>query len=338
MPICIERERPRQFSAQIDEALEIVHNEFSGLDPYRQYRNAFARLLKTDPLGRVYMMGTDQRDLFVPELRRVIGDSVPAGGGHIFDFGAGDGQTFALVAAAVPTGTVVSIEEPNPHYVEDYWAFLATQAHLRAGVSLTAGFDGLDKSAAEQGVVLPADGSIDLVLAMHMLYFVSDVPASLARMVRFLKPGGSAFVVVTDETIGYTGLAMKHYRERGGRVGDAGRSLELMSERRRLFGKGGQGSAGIVAALQAAGLPVQAEVTLQPSRLYGHNLADLVALCAIAGLAGVEDLGKFDAAAALLREAPGSVDLRVEDQGPRAGMWSVLQPQWVAVIRAALRG
>jgi hypothetical protein len=27
------------------------------------------------------------------------------------------------------------------------------------------------------------------------------------------------------------------------------------------------------------------------------------------------------------------VDLRIEDDGPRKGMWSVTQPQWVAVLR-----
>ena len=110
MPIQIDRKRAENLAAQFDEALELVRNEFEGLDPHRQYRNAFARLLKPDPLGRVLMMGTDQRDMFVPELRRIIEASV-ASDGHIFDFGAGDGQTFALVADSVPQGTRVSIEE-----------------------------------------------------------------------------------------------------------------------------------------------------------------------------------------------------------------------------------
>src|ERR1041384_4845908 len=119
MPIPIDRKGTEKLAAQSDEALELVRNEFEGLDPHRQYRNAFARLLKPDPLGRVLMMGTDQRDLFVPELRRVIETSVPTGG-HIFDFGAGDGQTFALVADSVPHGTRVSLEEPNPEYLANY--------------------------------------------------------------------------------------------------------------------------------------------------------------------------------------------------------------------------
>jgi hypothetical protein len=76
-------------------------------------------------------------------------------------------------------------------------------------------------------------------------------------------------------------------------------------------------------------------VQRQPSRLYGHNLADLIALSSIAVLAGVEGLSKFEAAAALLRHMPEAVDLRIEDDGPRLGMWSVTQPQWVAVLHRA---
>jgi hypothetical protein len=46
------------------------------------------------------MMGTDRRDIFVPEFRRVIETSVPRYG-PIFDFEAGDGQTFALLTDSV---------------------------------------------------------------------------------------------------------------------------------------------------------------------------------------------------------------------------------------------
>jgi SAM-dependent methyltransferase len=232
MPIQIDRKRAENLAPQFDEALELVRNEFEGLDPHRQYRNAFARLLKPDPLGRVLMMGTDQRDMFAPELRRAIETSVPSDG-HILDFGAGDGQTFALVADALPPGTRVSIEEPNPEYLANYLAFLKTKAHLRLGMALAASFDEIDAAAERSGEKLPSDGSIDLSLALHMLYFVSDLPASVTRMVRFLKPGGVLFVVVTDETVGYTGLALKSFIEHGGDTGDNARHLSVIAERRR---------------------------------------------------------------------------------------------------------
>jgi SAM-dependent methyltransferase len=332
MPIQIDQKRAENLAPQFDEALELVRNEFAGLDLHRQYCNAFARLLKPDPLGRVLMMGTDQRDMFVPELRRVIQSSVPSDG-HIFDFGAGDGQTFALVADSVPQGTCVSLEEPNPEYLANYRAFLETKVHLRPGLALAAEFDAIDVAAERSREKLPSDGSIDLALALHMIYFVNDLASSVTRIVRFLKSGGVLFVVVTDETVGYTGLALKSFIARGGETGDNARHLSVIAERRRLLGAPAEGGGAIADVLGAVGTPVEIAVCRQPSRLYGHNLADLIALSSIALLASVEGLEKFEAAAALLCHDPEAVDLRIEDDGARKGMWSVTQPQWVAALR-----
>jgi SAM-dependent methyltransferase len=332
MPIQIDRSRAENLALQFDEAIELVRNEFEGLDSHRQYRNAFARLLKPDPLGRVLMMGTDQRDMFVPELRSTIEASVPRDG-HIFDFGAGDGQTFALVADSVPQGTRVSIEEPNPEYLADYSALLKTKSHLRPGIALAVGFDEIDAATERSGEKLPSDGSVDLGLALHMIYFVNDLSASITRMVRFLKPGGVLFVVVTDESVGYTGLALKSFIERGGDTGDNARHLSVIAERCRILGLPEEGGGAIIEMLGAAGTPVEFKIQRQPSRLYGHNLADLIALSSIAILTNVEGLAKFEAAAALLRHNPEAVDLRIEEDGPRKGMWSVTQPQWVAAFR-----
>src|ERR1051325_9853100 len=314
MPIQIDRKRAESLGPQLDDALELVRNEFEGLDPHRQYHNAFARLLKPDPLGRVLMMGTDQRDMFVPELRRAIETSVPTEG-HIFDFGAGDGQTFSLVADSVPQGTRVSIEEPNPEYFANYRAFLKTQAHLQPGIALGAGFDEIDIAVERSGEKLPSDGSVDLALALHMIYFVNDLSTSVARMVRFLKPGGVLFIVVTDETVGYTGLALESFIERGGETGDNARNLSVIAERRRLLGLPAEGGGAISEVLDAAGTPVEIAGRRQPSRLFGHNLADVIALSSIALLGSIEDLKKFEAATALLRDHPEAVDLRIEDDG-----------------------
>jgi SAM-dependent methyltransferase len=255
--------------------------------------------------------------------------------GHIFDFGAGDGQTFALVADSVPQGARVSIEEPNPEYLADYSALLKTKPHLRPGIALAVGFDEIDAAGERSGEKLPPDGSVDLSLAMHMIYFVNDLSASITRMVRFLKPGGVLFVVVTDETVGYTGLALNSFIEGGGDTGDNARHLSVIAERCRILGLPEEGGGAIAEVLDAAGTPVELKIQRQPSRLYGHNLADLIALSSIAILASVEGLAKFEAAAALLRRNPEAVDLRIEEHGPRKGMWSVTQPQWVAGLRRA---
>jgi SAM-dependent methyltransferase len=332
MPIQIDGAKARELAHRFDEALDLVCNEFDGLDPARQYRNAFARLLKSDPLGRVLMLGTDQRDLLVPELRRAIETSVPQRG-HIFDFGAGDGQTFALAAGVVPAGTRVSIEDPMAEYVASYSAFLSSQPHLRCGAAILATFEEIDGVAERSAIALPPDGSVDLGLALHMIYFQSDLPAALVRMLRFVKDGGAQFIVFADEAESYTGAVLRRFIASGGDTGDNDRHVSSIEQRRRLLAAPAAGGGEIVAVLAAHGFAAQLETRRQPTRLYGHNLADIIALASITALSGNAKLTKFEVATELLRSEPESVDLRIEDDGPRKGMWSVTQPQWISIVR-----
>lgn len=332
MPIPFDLALSPELGPQLDDALELVCNEFESLDPHRQYHNAFARVLKPDPLGRVLMMGTDQRDLFVPLLRQAIATYVPPAG-QIFDFGAGDGQTFAYVADSVPAGTTVSIEEPNPGYLAAYQAFLVRQTHLRAGVAIGAGLDELAGAATRSAVELPEQGSIDLALGMHMIYFVADVEASLGTMVEFVKPGGAFFTVVTDETTAYGGSVLRTFIEAGGDTGDNDRCLAAIGERRRFLAPTSEGGGELAGALDARGITAEIESVRQESRMYGHTLADLLAIANIGVLSNVPGTEKFESAAKTLRDRAGEVGLRVETDGPRAGMWSVMQPQWVTLIR-----
>lgn len=69
--------------------------------------------------------------------------------------------------------------------------------------------------------------------------------------------------------------------------------------------------------------------------MYGHTLADLLALANISVLTGHAGTQKFESAAKTLRDLPEEVDLRIETEGPRMGMWSVVQPQWVTQVRRA---
>ncbi|MGD9618705.1 MAG: class I SAM-dependent methyltransferase [Mycolicibacterium sp.] len=328
MPLQIDPAAARELSPRLDEALEIVCNEFDGLDPHRQYVNAFSRVLKPDPLGRVVMLGTDQRDLFIPLLRQAVVDHVPTGG-HIFDFGAGDGQTFAHVADAVPAGTTVSLEEPNPVYLAAYQAFLERQPHIRPGAAVSAALDELGRDAAELG----EPGSVDLALGMHMMYFATDALGTLEVMLQLVKPGGVFFNVVTDEAAAYVGSVLRVFIEDGGDTGNNDLCLAAVDERRRLLAPPAEGGGGLTEAVEAMGMAVEVESIRQPSRMYGNTLADLLALSNIGVLTDVPGTQKFEAAAKTLRERCEEVDLRIETDGPRMGMWSVTQPQWVTKVR-----
>lgn len=59
----------------------------------------------------------------------------------------------------------------------------------------------------------------------------------------------------------------------------------------------------------------------------------MIALANITELNLTKDLTKFFAARKILENNPESVDLRVEEEGPRKGMYSVTQPQRIVVIR-----
>lgn len=332
MPIAIDHTSARDLAPQLDDALEIVCNEFAGLDSHQQYHNAFARVLKPDPLGRVLMMGTDQRDLFVPLLRQAVQAYVPQNG-QIFDFGAGDGQTFAYVADAVPAGTTVSIEEPNPAYLAAYQAFLDRQPHLRRGIAVGSGIDDLEDAADRSAIDLPAPESVDLALGLHMIYFTSDVPDGLRKILRFVKPGGALFNVVTDESTAYCGSVLRLFTESGGDTGDNDGYAAAINVRRRLLAPESEGGGGVAEVLRENGIGVDVESVRQPSRMYGHTLADLLALSNISVLANVPGTQKFESAAKALRDRPEEIDLRIETDGPRAGMWSVTQPQWVTQVR-----
>lgn len=332
MPRQIDPTTARELSPRLDEALEIVCNEFEGLDPHRQYLNAFSRVLKFDPLGRVPMMGTDQRDLFIPLLRRAIENHVPASG-HIFDFGAGDGQTFALVADAVPAGTTVSIEEPNPVYRAAYRAFLGRQAHIQPGVAVSTSLDELDSEARSDAAELPMPGSVDLALGLHMIYFATDIVGSLQVMLRLVKRGGALFSVVTDEATAYVGTVLRAFIDAGGDTGSNDGCLAAIEERQRLLAPIEEGGGGLSDAVEKMGIGVEVESIRQPSRMYGHTLADLLAVANIGGLTSVPGTLKFEAAAKTLRDRSEEVDLRIETDGPRMGMWSVTQPQWVTQVR-----
>jgi len=188
----------------------------------------------------------------------------------------------------------------------------------------------LDEVARRQGIDLPRDGSVHLGLALQMLFFVADLERGLARMARFLSANGALFIVLADESEGYTGRALRAFIDAGGDTGAAENHLAAIDERRRLLDPRQDG--GSLLGCLRRDLPDRRHrvaIVRQPSRLYGHTLADVIALSAITVLGTIEGVEKFASVRCLLEERPEEVDLRIEDDGPRAGMLSVTQPQWV---------
>lgn len=325
MPQPITADACAEMRDQFRDARLMIANEFRGLDTHDQYYNAFARALKRDPLERVAMLGTDQRDQFVPVLRDLIaeGGAAPR---RILDVGCGDGQTFALIADTVPAGSVIDLIDPNEDYVRAYADRVAAMPNLTLGAAHALPF----VPDRDDSFYSPAlDHGYDLILAIHALYFFADLDACLADLGARLAPGGTAIIVFADESVSYTGLAYRAFLRSGGEDALAQAHADLCQQRLALL----RGSPETPATIAARWEAPHVRVFPQPTRLYGHSLADLIALGNIAGLSLFESATKFEVIADLLEHAPEQADLRIESEGgPRQGMLSVTQPQIVCAI------
>lgn len=324
MPQPITADDALRMRDQFRDARLMIANEFRGLDTHDQYYNAFARALKRDPLERVAMLGTDQRDQFVPVLRRLIaeGGSAPR---RILDVGCGDGQTFALIADTVPAGSTIDLIDPNEDYVRAYADRVAAMPNLTLGAAQALPF----VPDVDDSFYSPAlDRGYDLILAIHALYFFADLDACLADIGARLAPGGTAIIVFADESVSYTGLGYRAFLRSRGEDVLAQAHADLCDQRLALL-RGSVGAPPAIAARWQGNVCVHP----QPTRVYGHSLSDLIALGNIAGLSLFETVAKFDVIADLLEHAPMDADLRIETEaGPRQGMLSVTQPQIICAV------
>src|SRR6185295_7641060 len=118
---------------------------------------------------------------------------------------------------------------------------------------------------------------------------------SLIRMARFIAPGGALFIVLADETVGYTGHALRAFIDAGGETGANAHHLAAIAERHRLLAEPREGGGAVLECLRRAlpGGEHKLTVVRQSTRLYGHTLADVLALSAITVLSSVGGTEKF---------------------------------------------
>lgn len=97
---------------------------------------------------------------------------------RVLEVGCGPGELWRENLARVPPGWRITLSDFSPGMVEKVQQNLAAQAGQFE-------FRQLDVQA------IPfVDGSLDLVIANHMLYHVPDVERALAEIARVLAPGG----------------------------------------------------------------------------------------------------------------------------------------------------
>src|SRR5262245_33702904 len=120
--------------------------------------------------------------------RRVVAAQTLCGDETVVEFGPGPGVGLRLLAQALPNGRVIGVE-PSP--------VMRAQAAAR-----TRQFADRVKliDATAQTIALPA-ASIDAVCAVNNVQLWQPLPASLARVLRLLRPGGAVALGITEHAV-----------------------------------------------------------------------------------------------------------------------------------------
>jgi SAM-dependent methyltransferase len=271
------------------------------------------------------VLGNSQREDFLPFLHVLLQQVPPAA--HILDVGGGAGDIVDLALERVK-GATVHVEEPNEALLEIYRQRLWARASLKCGTLHAVPVERLPLPLSSGGTEILCD----VVLAIHMLYFVDDLVGTLRALYGALRPGGVLFVVIADQLVSTTGRAGRfHYA----RIGDDSRVHKLdecWALREELLGQAG------IARLLDPESPPMVEVHRTESWLFGRDADDVVAM----GLAGellsaddeMFDLRKLGSCRAFLAEHGDTVQFGVEHRTiPQKGWHRAAQPQIVTVIR-----
>ncbi len=116
---------------------------------------------------------------------RLLRPYLPDPGGHLVDFGCGNGAQSLLLAPLCERVTGVDV---NLQFLGEFAAQIADQglSDKVAGLPLT------------EGRIPLADGAADIVTSFTVLEHVPDERAALAEMHRVLKPGGHLIISVPN--------------------------------------------------------------------------------------------------------------------------------------------
>jgi ubiquinone/menaquinone biosynthesis C-methylase UbiE len=102
-----------------------------------------------------------------------------AGAETLVDFGAGTGTYSIPLAAAVPLGRVLAVDE-QPQLLD----------RLRARLEARPACDNVQPVLTEDGRAPLDDGVADRMLIVNVLHHIDDDPGALVEIARLLAPGG----------------------------------------------------------------------------------------------------------------------------------------------------
>lgn len=136
---------------------------------------------KFDP-ARVHLLDAPERDAFLPDA--TIVDLLELTGGEtVLDYGAGTGRVALAVAARLPRGRVIAVDE-SPEMIELLSGRVAEALNVEA-------------MAIRDNAVPLEDASVEGILAVNVLHEVRGETA-LAEMRRLLSADGFLLIVDWD--------------------------------------------------------------------------------------------------------------------------------------------
>jgi SAM-dependent methyltransferase len=168
----------------------------------------------------------------------VIDLAAPAAGETVCDVGCGNGMYLAELARRGFTGRVLGLDMSTGMLAATRERLDAVGAARVLGAANSAGQTGPPAGAvgllAGDASALPLrDGTIDLTLALHMLYHVPDPSRALLELRRVTRPGGRVVIVLNGSG---------HLRELRAVVAEV-RGDEIWGQQERLRLDGGEAMA-----------------------------------------------------------------------------------------------
>ena len=283
------------------------------------------------------MVGTDERDLFIPLVNREIHRAFTKKHDiKIFDIGGGDGETATNYALRSLHNFTLDVLEPNEKYLEQYSKLFGERFPRSSQGKLIA--DDINNFILQSS--LKREISIyDLILCIHSLYFAEDLKTTLNFMLDSLSYEGSLVIILADEIRGYTGQLVQRYYQLCA-PNKLESFLKKAHQRDTLFSIKNDKTEEdlnyhIEHFLRRSDFSIVA-AEYQDSRLYGYNLSDLVALGFITALSYESETpieNRIDIVLDTLTSTPESFSLSLENDKIRPWMLSVSEPQICFVLQ-----
>ncbi|ORX93853.1 hypothetical protein K493DRAFT_353025 [Basidiobolus meristosporus CBS 931.73] len=301
-------------------------DEFTNTTNNEAYIKAFTnRVMRRDELTG-YIIGNDQRKLFIPYLLEEVKNKK-----EILDLGAGAGEILDEIHPFVQ-GTTFHLEEPNLALLNEYAERLRRYNIQKGEVS--------SSTVQEYLKIRDRANPVDCILCIHMIYHLTDFTSEnpnpeaelqdfIVKLYDLLADGSSIFLVYADLEQAYAGKVALSYFDAFGKKQHHVNLARLYRARNKVLKE-----QGVLKLLKS--LNPQDNITMNSvvcnSQFYGDSIYDLAAMSLVGELIEANDepfdLRKLEHALSMVLKPKDGIKIA---QG--ADMWSANEEQVICIIK-----